>query len=233
MGLTILSETERKRELAMIRGIAFDMDGIMFDTERLAVKAWAFAWSQFGVDMPAGLAEKTVGLNIENTRRVFLQQFGSNYDFYAVRKLRVDYVTEYIEGNGMPIKTGLFELLDYLKTNRYKITVATTTDSERVRYYFGKSGINEYFDDIVCGDMVKRGKPEPDIYLKACEILRLAPAECLALEDSPSGILAAHKAGMKVVMIPDLIHPDDEIRKLVHSEVPDLFHVMKLLNNSG
>ncbi len=137
---------------------------------------------------------------------------------------------EYIERNGMPYKSGLFELLDYLQTNNYKITVATSTESAKVKYYFDKSGLNEYIDKIVCGDMVKKGKPEPDIYLKASELLGLAPADCLALEDSPNGILSAHRAGIRPVMIPDLIEPDDALRKIIFAEVPTLSHVIELLN---
>ena len=81
--------------------------------------------------------------------------------------------------------------------------------------------------------MIGKGKPEPDIYIKACEILGLAPFECLALEDSPNGILAACRAGMKAVMIPDLILPDNEIRKLICAEVPSLLQVIELLDNPG
>lgn len=154
-----------------------------------------------------------------------------NNDFNALRKIRVDYVTDYIEKHGIPLKTGLFELLNYLKSNHYKITVATSTESEKARYYFENAGIANYFDGIVCGDMINRGKPEPDIYLKASEILGFSPNECLALEDSPSGVLSAYRAGMMPVMIPDLIQPDEETRKILFAEMPTLFNVIGLLNN--
>jgi HAD superfamily hydrolase (TIGR01509 family) len=213
----------------MIKGIVLDMDGVMFDTERLAIKAWSFAGAQAGLSITEELVMKTIGLNTENTKRVLFERLGSDFDFEAVRKIRVDYALDYIERNGMPMKYGLFELLDYLKTNCYKITVATSTESAKVKYYFSKSGLSEYFNEIVCGDMIIKGKPEPDIYLKACEMLGLTPPECLALEDSPNGILSAYRAGMKPVMIPDLIEPDDELRRTIYAEVPTLSHVIPLL----
>ena len=165
----------------MIKGVAFDMDGLMFDTERLAVKAWGFAGSQMGYLISEELVIKTIGLNIEDTRRVLRAHLGADCDFDALRQIRTDYATDYIEKLGIPLKTGLFELLNHLKSNHYKITVATSSDSKKAGYYLEKAGLAGFFDDIVCGDMIKRGKPEPDIYVRASEILGLSPDQCLAL----------------------------------------------------
>jgi len=217
----------------MIKGIIFDMDGLMFDTERLVIKAWDFAGKQMGYSITKDIVIKTLGLNTENTRRVFIEHLGNNFDFYVIRKIRVDYMTDYIDKNGIPIKTGLIELLDFLKSNHYKMTVATSTEKEKTEYYFKKANISYYFDDIVCGDMIERGKPEPDIYLKASKIIGVAPNECLALEDSPIGILSAYRAGMKPVMIPDLVMPNEETNKILYAKLPTLFDVIELLNNQN
>lgn len=217
----------------MIKGIIFDMDGLMFDTERLVIKAWDFAGKQMGCSITKDIVIKTLGLNTENTRRVFIEHLGNNFDFYVFRKIRVDYMTDYIDKNGIPIKTGLIELLDFLKSNHYKMTVATSTEKEKTEYYFKKANISYYFDDIVCGDMIERGKPEPDIYLKASKIIGVAPNECLALEDSPIGILSAYRAKMKPVMIPDLVKPNEETNKLLYAKLPTLFDVIELLNNQN
>jgi HAD superfamily hydrolase (TIGR01509 family) len=217
----------------MIKGIIFDMDGLMFDTERLVIKAWDFAGKQMGYSITKDIVIKTLGLNTENTRRVFIEHLGNNFDFYVIRKIRVDYMTDYIDKNGIPIKTGLIELLDFLKSNHYKMTVATSTEKEKTEYYFKKANISYYFDDIVCGDMIERGKPEPDIYLKASKIIGVAPNECLALEDSPIGILSAYRAGMKPVMIPDLVKPNEETNKILYAKLPTLFDVIELLNNQN
>ncbi len=214
----------------MIKGIVFDMDGLMFDTERLVAKGWAFAGQQMGLDITEAMAFKTLGLNAADTNRVLMNELGKAFDLSATRKIRVDYVTSYIESNGIPVKTGLFELLDYLRLNHYKITVATSTERERAQYYFNKAGISNYFNQIVCGDMIERGKPEPDIYLRACELIGLSPNECLALEDSPMGILSAYKAGMKPVMIPDLLQPDEALNSLLYAKLPTLLDVIELLS---
>jgi len=214
----------------MIKGIAFDMDGLMFDTERLAVEGWVFAGKQMGLNISKDIIIKTLGLNIEDTKRILFNNLGEAFDFSAARKIRVDYVTSYVENNGIPIKTGLIELLDYLYSNHFKITVATSTERERAQYYINKAGISKYFNKFICGDMIKRGKPEPDIYLRASEIIGVNPYECLALEDSPLGILSAYKAGMKPVMIPDLLQPNDETNSLLYAKLPSLFDVIELLS---
>jgi len=217
----------------MIRGIVFDMDGLMFDTERLVIKAWNFAGKQKGYNITEDIVVRTLGLNAENTRHIFLEQLGNDFDYDAIRRVRIDYVTDYIEKNGIPIKTGLTELLDFLKSNHYKMTVATSTDKEKAKYYFQKANISNYFDEIVCGDMIERGKPEPDIYLKASEIIGVSPDECIALEDSIMGILSAYRAGMKPVMIPDIVKPNGEISKILYANLPTLLDVIKLLNNQN
>jgi HAD superfamily hydrolase (TIGR01509 family) len=153
-------------------------------------------------------------------------------DFAEFRKTRLGFVSEYIEKNGVPQKPGLVELLEYLKERQYKIVVATSTDAVRANFYFEKAGLGHYFDSIICGDSVAARKPAPDIYLKACEMIFTAPGECLALEDSPIGILAAHRAGMKPVMIPDLLLPDEETKKLLFAQLSSLVDVIDLLDRS-
>ena len=214
----------------MIKGVVFDMDGLMFDTERLAIEAWTFAGKQIGLNVTEDMVVKTLGLNTEDTNRVLIDELGTDFDLSATRKIRIDYVTSYIENNGMPVKTGLVELLDYLNRNDYKIAVATSSEKETALFNFNKAGISKFFDKIVCGDMIKRGKPEPEIYLRACEIIGIDPSECLALEDSPMGILSAYRAGMKPVMIPDLLQPDEGTNKLLYAKLQTLHDVIELLS---
>ena len=214
----------------MIKGVVFDMDGLMFDTERLAIEAWTFAGKQIGLNITEDLVVKTLGLNTEDTNRVLIDELRTDFDLSATRKIRIEYVTSYIENNGMPVKTGLVELLDYLNRNDYKIAVATSSEKETALFNFNNAGISKFFDKIVCGDMIKRGKPEPEIYLRACEIIGIGPSECLALEDSPMGILSAYRAGMKPVMIPDLLQPDEGTNRLLYAKLPTLHDVIELLS---
>lgn len=213
----------------MIKGIVFDMDGLMFDTERLAKEAWTHAGTVLGLDITQEMVIKTLGLNTNDTDRVLMEELGEVFDIMAARKIRTEYVVRSIEENGIPMKSGLPELLEYLKENNYKITVATSSEHEVARYNFRRAGISDFFDQIVCGDMIEQGKPAPDIYLRASEIIGIPPEECLALEDSPIGILAAHRAGLKPVMIPDLKEPDAETTKLLYAKLATLHDVIQLL----
>jgi len=216
----------------MIRGIVFDMDGLMFDTERLAQQGWAYAGQQLGLDIPSELILSIVGLDAEGSKRVFLDALDLDLDFAAFRKTRLDYVKNYIEKNGVPQKPGLVDLLEYLRCHQYRIVVATSTESARTNYYLKKAELTRFFDAIVCGDAVVNRKPAPDIYLKACETIRVAPGECLALEDSPIGILAADRAGMMPVMIPDIVPPDEATKKLLFAQLSSLFDVIALLDRT-
>ncbi|MDF3000789.1 MAG: hypothetical protein K0Q48_908 [Bacillota bacterium] len=217
----------------MIKGIVFDMDGLMFDTERLAKEAWTYAGTQLGLNITQEMVIKTLGLNIDDTNRVLMEELGEAFDLMEAREIRAGYVTDFIENNGIPMKNGLLELLNYLKGNDYKITVATSSEHEVARYNFRRAGISDFFDQIVCGDMIEQGKPAPDIYLRASEIIGIPPDECLALEDSPMGILAAHRAGLKPVMIPDLKQPDEETTKLLYARLTTLHDVIELLTREN
>lgn len=213
----------------MIKGVAFDMDGLMFDTERLAVDAWLHAGKQMGLAITRELPLRTVGLDYESTRRAFFERLGISFNFEAAKGIRADYIAAQIEKNGIQVKAGLFALLAYLKSGGYKTAVATSTDRARALYYLEKAGVSRYFRHIICGDMLARGKPEPDIYLKAAALMRLAPQVCIALEDSPMGILSAFRAGMKPVMIPDLVQPDGQTESLLHAKLNTLHDCIPLL----
>lgn len=199
----------------MIKGAVFDMDGLMLDTEKLLVKYWRQAAAEFGYDMTLehvlGIRSLARKYSVPKLRGIFGEQF----EFEQIRARRIELMNAYIDEHGFDIKKGLFELLDYLRDNGYRIAVATATDRTRAGIYLRRAGAIEYFDEIICGDMVKNGKPEPDIYLTAVEKLGLEPKECAAFEDSPNGIKAAYRAGCRTIMIPDLTQPDDEIKPML------------------
>lgn len=215
----------------MVKAVLFDMDGLMFDTERLAIDAWNYAGKLMGYNITEEIVKKTCGLDIENTKHIFLDCLGQKFDFYACREIRVKYAMKYIAEKGLPIKLGLIDLLSFLKTNNYRTSIVTSTERDKVEYYMNSVNILQYFDELVTGDMVERGKPEPDIYLKAIEAVCVKPNECIALEDSPIGIESAYKAGAKPVMIPDLLEPDEQTNKMLYAILPSLLDVISLLNN--
>lgn len=206
----------------MLKGVIFDMDGLMLDTEKLLVRFWRQAAAEFGYSMSFENVLSIRSLSRKYSVPFLKGLFGEQFEFEQIRSRRIALMNDYIDKNGFDIKKGLFRLLDYLRENSYRIAVATATDRERTLMYLGKINAAHYFDKIICGDMVKNGKPEPDIYITAASELGLAPCECAALEDSPNGIKSAYSAGCKAVMIPDLSAPDEEIRPMLSAVYDDL-----------
>ncbi len=199
----------------MIKGAIFDMDGLMLDTEKLLVKFWRQAAAEYGYDMTFEHVLSIRSLSRKYSIPLLKGIFGEEFPFEEVRSRRIKLMNSYIDENGFEIKKGLFELLDFLKEKDIRIAVATATDLERATIYLKKAGAFDYFDEIICGNMIKNGKPEPDIYIEAAKKLGLPAKECAALEDSPNGIKSAYSAGCRVIMIPDLSQPDDEIKPML------------------
>lgn len=199
----------------MIKGAIFDMDGLMLDTEKLLVRFWRQAAAEYDYEMTN---EHVLGIRSMSRKYAIpkLQKiFGEDFPFMDIRSKRIELMNKYINEHGFEVKKGLFELLEYLQKNSFKIAVATATDLERATMYLGMINSLNYFDKIICGNMIENGKPDPDIYLEAAKALELRPEECAALEDSPNGIKSAYTAGCRVIMIPDLSQPDDEVEPML------------------
>lgn len=213
----------------MIRGVIFDMDGLMLDTEKLLARYWMQAAREAGFPM-----ELSHVLGIRSLAAVYAKPklqgiFGEAFDYESIRARRRELTAAHIAACGIEKKAGLDALLTYLKQSGRKIAVATASDRERTDDYLQQAGIHACFDAFVCGDMVTKGKPDPEIYLTASRALGLAPEECMALEDSPNGIRSAHTAGCKAVMVPDLSEPEEELLPLLYACVTDLSKVIPLL----
>lgn len=213
----------------MIQGVIFDMDGLMLDTEKLLAKYWMQAAREAGFPM-----ELSHVLGIRSLAAVYAKPklqgiFGESFDYEAIRSRRRELTAAHIAAHGIEKKPGLDELLAYLKAHGYRIAVATATDRERTMTYLEQVGVAGYFDAFVCGDMVKQGKPHPEIYLTAAAALALPPDACMALEDSPNGIRSAYAAGCKAVMVPDQSAPEAELLPLLYGCAADLAQVIALL----
>jgi beta-phosphoglucomutase family hydrolase len=199
------------KDLSNVSAIIFDMDGLMFDTERLVINAWEKVGKEFGIDISKDIVIETMGLNVLGTEKVFKKHLGDDFPFYEIRGKRVKYVMDFIEKNGVPVKPGLYELLELLEQMKIQKAVATSTEREKACKVLTFAGVVERFDSIVYGDEIKNGKPNPDIFLKAAEHLGVSPEKCIVLEDSENGIKAAYKAGMYPIMIPDVKQPSAEV----------------------
>lgn len=213
----------------MIKGIIFDMDGLMINTEKLLQRFWCEAAREFGYPMKPEHSLKIRSLNAKLAEPLLKELVSKDFDYQKVRKRRIERMNAYIMEHGVEEKEGLKELLSYLQEQKYDLAVATATDYERTKLYLSSIGVFSYFSQIICGNMVKNGKPAPDIYQLAVKKLGHAPKECMALEDSPNGILAAHRAGVLPVMVPDLDQPDEEIKQIAYKVVPNLKEVIPVL----
>lgn len=205
-----------------MKTVIFDMDGLMFDTESIFIKAWDYAGEKTGIGKAGYMVMKTLGMSIAMSRGIWVSEFGEKYNEQELRKHTKDFLTEYYETNKVPVKKGLYVLLEYLKDKSYKLAVASSSPRWEVENHLKDAGVLEYFDVLVSGDMVNKSKPEPEIYLKACELLEEEPEKCFALEDSKNGLLSAYRAGCKPIMVPDLWEPDKETEKIIYGKFVDL-----------
>lgn len=205
-----------------IKLVIFDMDGLMFDTERIAFEAWEKAFCKYGYVLTKEPFEKTIGLNFEKTKAIYLQHFGKECLINEIAKDRLIIADELIHQNGVQIKEGLYDILRYFKELNIKMAVATSTSRERAYSLIGNANIIDYFECIVCGDEIEKCKPDPDIYLKVADNMGIKPKNCLVLEDSEAGISAAYSAGMVPIMIPDIKEPDEAIEKILFKKLRNL-----------
>ena len=202
----------------MIRAVIFDMDGTLIDTEKYYRIFWPKALAEFGYHMTdeQALSMRSLGRPFAPAR--LRQWFGEELDYDAVRQRRKDMMEDCLDREGIRRKPGALDLVQRLKADGITTAVATATDPERTAKYLRLTGLEGYFDRLISATQVKEGKPSPDIYLYACEQLGLKPEECLAVEDSPNGVLSAYRAGCKVVMVPDQTEADEETKKYAVAE---------------
>lgn len=213
-----------------VDAVVFDMDGLMLDTEHLYKSAWQKAASSLGYVLDDGFYFSLVGRTNEAGEGELAKRFAPDFPLAEFRQRWEDLWRTEVKGGGIPPKPGLTELLHYLNERHMQVAVATSSNRQYADFSMRAAGLDiASFAQVVTGEEVTKGKPAPDIYIEAACRLGIAPARCLALEDSDAGILSASAAGMIAVMVPDLKPPSPAARQAAFRVLTSLLEVVALL----
>ncbi|WP_066891655.1 HAD family phosphatase [Clostridium nigeriense] len=215
-----------QHNLKNIKTVIFDMDGVLFDTEKVYLDVWTRVCEKYGYKMTKEIYSKVIATGRENVKRVFKEEFGENIPIEEMyiekdKELKIE-----LDKN-IPVKDGAYELITYLKNENYNLALATSASKERMQKQLNKSNFKNMFDELVCRDEVKETKPNPEIFLKAADKLGVEPKECIVIEDSLAGIKAAYKGNMIPIHVIDLKEADKEIKKYCYKSFKSLSEIKK------
>jgi HAD superfamily hydrolase (TIGR01509 family) len=213
--------------------VILDMDGLMLDTERPVVTAWQRAAVEMGWQLSEEVLARTIGVDEAATRRIMVETYGQDFPYDAIREDLERVYVKNVEENGIALRPGLLTLLEHLNGLGIPIAVATSSARNIALWKLEMAGIKERFRLLVCGDEVRRGKPAPDIFLKAAELLGREPAECLGFEDSPAGLRGLEAAGIRSVFIRDMVEPPPELLAAVWLRLNSLDEAVPLFRARG
>lgn len=215
-----------------MKAVIFDMDGILIDSENLVGQCWMEIAAEQHIEGMSETIRKCIGLNKNDTRQLVMDTYGPDFPYDEFATLASSRFQELVAMKGLPMKKGVREILQFLRDRKIPIGLASSTREVTVRRQMTDLGLIDFFDQIVGGDAVEHSKPNPEIYLIACGKMGFAPADCMAVEDSPNGIRAASAAGMETVMVPDLVAPDEEMMRTADHIFPDLIAFMEYLDKN-
>lgn len=215
----------------MIKAVIFDMDGLMIDSERVTFECYQEILKGMNLTMDEEFYKTLLGKPIKGIYQRFYDVYGNDFPIEDVIKDVHALMAQRFETEGVPVKTGLKSLLEYLKANNYKTIVATSSNRDRVDTILAQAQITDYFDDSICGDEVTKGKPNPEVFLKSCQKLGVSVDEAIVLEDSEAGIQASYDAGIKVICIPDMKYPEKQYEEKTFKIFKDLNDVTDYLKN--
>ncbi len=212
-----------------IQAIIFDIDGLMLDTESISKRSWATVMGPAGFLLTDAIYQEMIGRTEADVRHMLADVYGSHFPFDQMYHERERSFHDLVQVEGIPLKSGLLDLLAYVKREGLRKAVASSTYEKLAEMKLRIAGIRSHFEILVTGDQVKHGKPAPDLFLEAARRLDIPPAACVVLEDSIAGIRAAHTAGMRSVLVPDIQVPDEETLQQADAIVEHLGLVSELI----
>ncbi|MCE5221461.1 MAG: HAD family phosphatase [Clostridium sp.] len=212
-----------------VDAIIFDMDGVLIDSERRSFECFKEVFKEYNYKMDEKFYLKLIGRNVKSIKTIMEEKYGADFPFDTIYKKKANLALEITNRNGVIIKPGVHELLDYLNKENYKIAVATSTRRERALQLLEEAKIKGKVDYVICGDEVENSKPDPEIFLKAAKGLNVNSEKCIVIEDSDAGITAAHAAKMMGIHVPDMKFLEDDTKELTFKICDDLVKVKEYL----
>lgn len=208
------------------KAVIFDMDGVIFDSEQLVLDCWDVLAQRHQLADIHEVMMECIGTNKVKTREIVMNHYGENFPYDEYSKESSQIFRNKMKEEGLPLKRGVREILTYLRDNKIPIGLASSTRIAVVTEELKMAELYDFFDVVVGGDQLKRSKPEPDIYLMACEQMGINPGDAYAIEDSYNGIRSAYRAGMKPIMIPDLLPATEEMCEISTVVLDDLLQAI-------
>lgn len=215
------------------KAMVFDMDGTMYDTEPISCRCWQEVAAKYGYTVEKSLFVKMLGRDNLRIRALCMDAFGPDFPYEEICAQKVKVQLHYYQTHDIPIKPGLKETLAYAKENGISCAVASSSPRQLIQYLLEKTKVADYFAVVQSGEEAKHGKPAPDIFLMACEKLGVRPEDALVLEDSETGVLAAHAAHIPVIWIPDLVTIPEDVQKLAYARCRQMTEVPALLRKEA
>jgi HAD superfamily hydrolase (TIGR01509 family) len=212
-----------------IDAVIFDMDGVLIDSERRSFECFKKVFKEHNFEIDEKFYLKLIGRNVASIKTLMEEEYGADFPFDTIYKKKANLAGEITDRDGVIIKPGVHEILDYLNKENYKIAVATSTRRERALQLLEQAKIKDRVNYIICGDQVENSKPDPEIFLKAAKGLDVNPEKCIVIEDSDAGITAAHAAKMIGIHVPDMKFLDDDTKELAFKICDNLIDVKNYL----
>lgn len=212
-----------------VQGVLFDLDGVILDSEKLYSRFWREACKFYGFDMSFQQSLQMRSLNHEAAQNILVRFFGPAASYPLIHAKRIELMAAYVAANGVEPKAGVYELLDYLDAKGIPYAITTASPQDRVTGNLEHVNLLHRFQKICTVSEVAQGKPAPDIYLYGAHCLGLAPEDCLAVEDSYTGILAAAAAGCMATVVPDLDEPSEAMLSVAYARIDSLIDGINLI----